>query len=222
MTFVKLSIAIYLLQLSQRFPWRRIILYVLLFSTTSSGIIYTTVLAAVGTTNVVSPTSATLYPLTSAAWNVIDPVSGLLLAIVALVALLGIDLPRQQKMQAGAIVLVGTLAGIASCIKLSQYLLSVAHTTPSLSIMLQLYFWSITEAGLSISAANLIQLSPIITTYISKTKEPSVIDGHTSSLEVCNEKGEHIPAVQVNTCQISHGLRKKSVADWESCLKDEN
>ena len=154
--------------------WQRWI--VLFLATISSilGIIYMIMCVAtcgIGNTSATCPIEAQFSNI-SLVWSFLNSITDLVLAILCVQLIYSIKMGVWAKITAGGLLLLGTVGGVASCLRLSVYLGSEAGQNVILQRLI-IGRWSQLECGLCMVAANLATLRPLFRSILERTRGSS-------------------------------------------------
>ncbi|TKX26180.1 hypothetical protein C1H76_1533 [Elsinoe australis] len=179
MILVKISIAIFFLKLfALSFKWQRVLIIASTALSTALGIAY--LIFTVASCGIMVQSQKTTpfktgsdwcpvqetFVRFSITWSVINAVTDLLFAALAVQVLWGAKMPAATKASAIVLILFGCVGGVASCVR-------VAVQLPLGDIRIAgvlLGLWSNVEAGVCITAASAITLRPLFQTVVEKAK----------------------------------------------------
>lgn len=109
----------------------------------------------------------TAFDKVSLTWSILNAVNDIVFAALAILLLWGMQLGRATKISAGALLLVGTVGGVASCLRVAVFLGWEGQDGPLVS-KLRVGTWSQFEQGLCMLAACAMTLRPLLRQVFDK------------------------------------------------------
>lgn len=159
-------------------------------------------------------------------WRALDVLTDFIFISLAGFAIWSSQIPRPAKISASALLFIGTLGGLCSCVRLGLAALEGTFTY-TLRQAIEFLYWSNLEAGLGITAASLATLRPLFrscwertrrsTSYADAQNEAMLdrIFGPSSDSSVASDSG----ARDVETGQKDQGMVVQ-VREWDDSLAD--
>ncbi|PNS20475.1 hypothetical protein CAC42_5925 [Sphaceloma murrayae] len=177
MILVKLSLAIFFLKLfATSFKWQRVLIIAMTIISTAVGIAY--LIFTVASCGIMVQSQKTtpfqtgsewcpiqeVFVRCSIAWSLLNAVTDLVFAALAVQVLWGAKMATATKISALVLILFGCVGGVASCVR-------VAVQLPLGDIRIAgilLGLWSNVEAGVCITAASVVTLRPLFMVVVEK------------------------------------------------------
>lgn len=175
MVFLKMSLGFFLLKIfTIDKPKRIIVIVVVCVCSVFSLVYFFWTLIGCAASATFYPTgevchSVTAYSHFTTFWNTLNASTDLLFALLATLAMWNVKLPLLAKISTGGLLVLGTLGGIASLIRLGL-LLRQSNQSNQIVHSLQAGYWTIIEAGIGITVASLATLRPLFRCCIERAK----------------------------------------------------
>jgi len=101
------------------------------------------------------------------AWAVWTAFSDLVLASLSIMAVVSLQLPRRAKVSACLLLVLGTIGGLASIIRIGVIIPAIPGTS-TLGESIGSSIWTVIEPGLGITAASLATLRPLLRKLVGR------------------------------------------------------
>lgn len=202
MIVLKISLGLFFLRVFTASNWQRIIIYTMTAATTFYGLVC--FIMTVGTCGASSPfftavasskSTCTLhdaYSGVSTSWNILNLVTDFIYALLPIITLWNVNLPKRTKMLAGILLVFATMGGIASCIRVA-----LLFCWPGLTVIdrsLRASYWTIIEMGVGIVVTAAATFRPLFRECIERGRHTSRPNAGTRGTPSASTSAQTHPA----------------------------
>lgn len=173
MIALKISLGIFFLKIFVASIWQRVVIHIIVAVSVLYGIVYffmtmfSCALLTYFSANAGECSTEKTYAGVSTSWSVLNAVTDLLFSLISVLAIWSVNLPASAKVWAGGLLVLGTIGGIASCIRLGVILDPDDNRIQRGLISGR---WTIIEIGVGIAAASSAALRPLLRWSMKRAK----------------------------------------------------
>lgn len=228
MIAIKISLGSFFLRIfAAHFPQRMIIYFVVIFSTVVGLAYLFFSMFSCGLTRGFFPGAKeckawAAYAILSLTWSSINAATDMVFSLISIHALWIANMPPRTKFVASAVLVFGTVGGVASIIRI-VFIYRAGNGPAALSTGLTSGYWTLIEAGIGITAASIACLRPLLRWSrerlgfgISQTAPTETADTTTMTDGIYSSKGFSKNLTGLSSALTEEGSQFPQVRDWRA------